>query len=45
MSATRATGSYAPGCISEYGTGSGENSSLRLPMVTDNPEVGTLLSS
>ena len=45
MSATRATGSYAAGRISEYGTGSGENSSLRFPAVTERPEVGWRLSS
>ena len=33
------------GRISEYGTGSGVNSSLLLPTVTDSPDVGTFLSS
>src|SRR5437867_2376316 len=45
MSTIRAIGSYAAGRISEYGTGSGVNSSLRFPAVTDSPDVGTLLSS
>ena len=45
MSTTRAIGSYAAGRISEYGTGSGVNSSLRFPAVTDNPDVGMRLSS
>ena len=45
MSFTRAIGSYAPGFISEYGTGSGVKSSLRLPTVTERPDVGTRLSS
>ncbi len=45
MSATRATGSYAPGRISPNETGSGENSSLVFPAATDRPEVGTRLPS